>query len=86
MRYTDYEKVYELAKDILKDDKKMLLLTKDLEAELKKLKGTFLDDGIDEVSQYVNSLLKMLAGAQDAFMTVANDLIDYARLLQKGKG
>lgn len=85
MRYTDYNKVRSLAKDILKDDKKMLLLTQDLDAELKKLKGTFLDDGIDEVSQYVNSLLKMLAGAQDAFMAVANDLLDYARLLEEGK-
>lgn len=85
MKSTDYQKVRELAKNILMDDKEMILLTSDLGEKLKALEGTFLDDGIDEVKAYVKALTSKLVNAQSAFETIANDLIAYANLLKKGK-
>ena len=86
MKYTDYKQVKQLAENILKDDKKMIQLTADLGAKLKSLKTTFQDDGIDEVEAYVNKLTAKLTNAQEAFMTIANELIQYAKLLKAGKG
>ena len=86
MKYTDYSQVNRLAADILKDDKKMIQLTSDLGARLKTLKASFQDDGIDEVEAYVNGLTAKLTNAQEAFMTIANELIQYAAILKAGKG
>jgi len=85
MKYTDYKQVKSLAANILKDDKKMIQLTTDLSAKLKTLKASFQDDGIDEVETYVNGLTAKLNNAQEAFMTIANELIEYAGLLEAGK-
>lgn len=82
---TDYEKVFQLAKNILTDDKKMMLLTQDLEQKLKQLGGSFLDDGFDEVKSYINTLTAKLKDSQDAFMSIATDLNTYGLLLKKGK-
>ena len=86
MKYTDFSQVNQLAANILKDDKKMIQLTDDLGQRLKALEGTFQDDGIDEVKAYVNSLTKKLVDAQGAFMTIANELVQYANILKSGKG
>lgn len=86
MKYTDYKQVQQLAAHILTDDKKMLQLTADLDTRLKALKSSFQDDGIDEVDAYVKSLMAKLGSAQEAFMTIANELIAYAGILQSGKG
>ena len=64
----------------------MILLTDDLSQKLKALEGTFLDDGIDEVRAYVNSLTGKLNNAQTAFVTIANELVQYANILKSGKG
>lgn len=85
MKYTDYQKVYELAANILKDDKQMILLTNDLSNQLKTLEGSFLDDGIDEVRAYVQNLTSKLISAQSAFSTVATELAAFADLLRQGK-
>lgn len=86
MKYTDFGQVKQLATNILKDDKKMIQLTVDLGAKLKTLKATFQDDGIDEVETYVNGLTAKLNNSQEAFMTIANELIEYANILKMGKG
>lgn len=86
MKYTDYKQVKQLAENILKDDKKMIQLTADLDAKLKTLKASFQDDGIDEVETYVKGLTAKLNHAQEAFMIIANELIAYAQLLKAGKG
>lgn len=86
MKYTDYNQVNQLAANILKDDKKMIQLTSDLATKLKTLKASFHDDGIDEVNAYVTGLTAKLTDAQTAFMTIANELIQYADLLKAGKG
>ena len=75
-----------LAEDILKDDKQMILLTDELGQKLKALEGTFLDDGIDEVKTYVNTLTKKLVDAQGAFSTIAGELHAYGLKLKAGKG
>lgn len=85
MKHTDYKQVKVLAANILKDDKKMIQLTTDLSAKLKTLKASFQDDGIDEVETYVNGLTAKLNNAQESFMTIANELIEYAGLLEAGK-
>lgn len=85
MKYTDSRKVKELAANILKDDKKMIELTGELEQSLKALKNTFLDDGIDEVNAFVTGLAKKLTAAQESFMITAQELKAYADLLEKGK-
>lgn len=85
MKYTDYQKVYELAANILKDDKQMILLTNDLSNQLKTLEGSFLDDGIEEVKAYVKNLTGKLVNAQSAFSTVATELAAFADLLRQGK-
>ena len=54
MKRTDYQKVFELAANILKDDKRMIQLTTDLDTKLKALEGTFLDDGIEDVKKYIH--------------------------------
>lgn len=86
MKSTDYQKVFELAANILKDDKQMIQLTDDLGQKLKALEGTFLDDGIDEVKAYVNALTKKLVDAQGAFSTIAGELHAYGLKLKAGKG
>ena len=86
MKSTDYQKVFELAKNILKDDKQMILLTDDLGQKLKALEGSFLDDGIDEVKAFVTSLTGKLNNAQTAFVTISNELTEYANYLKRGKG
>lgn len=86
MKSTDYQKVFELAKNILTDDKQMIQLTDDLGQKLKTLEGTFWDDGIDEVKVYVKSLTSKLTNAQTAFQTIATELSEYAKLLKLGKG
>jgi hypothetical protein len=78
--------VRELAKNILKDEKQMLLLTDELNQKLKALEGSFLDDGINEVKTYVTDLSKRLVGAQLAFETLASELKAYSDLLKAGKG
>lgn len=85
MKYTDYHQVRELAKNILKDDKRMIELTAELDSKLKTLKASFQDDGIDEVEAYVNGLTAKLVNAQAAFGTIANELAEYANILQAGK-
>lgn len=85
MKYTDYKKVNELAANILKDDKKMIQLTADLDAKLKSLKGSFQDDGIDEVDDYVKRLTGKLKESQASFMTIANELMEYSNILKSGK-
>lgn len=86
MKKTDYQKVFELAKNILIEDKKMIQLTDSLGQKLKALEGTFLDDGIEEVKTYVNALTAKLEGAQTAFTTVASELQTYGKMLRAGKG
>lgn len=86
MKYTDYKQVNQLAANILKDDKKMIELTAELDANLKRLKSSFQDDGIEEVETFVKALITRLNNAQEAFMTIANELIQYAELLKQGKG
>jgi len=86
MKSTDYQKVFELAVNILKEDKKMIELTAALGQKLKTLEGTFLDDGIDEVKTYVKGLTGSLTSAQAAFSTIANELQAYGQKLRDGKG
>lgn len=86
MKSTDYQKVFELATNILKDDKQMVQLTDDLGQKLKALEGTFLDDGIDEVKVYVKALTGKLVSAQTAFSTIAGELHAYGLKLKAGKG
>lgn len=86
MRYTDYNEVIKLAKDILKDDKQMIQLSTDLKSRLMKLKSSFQDDGIIEVETYINGILSKLSNAQGAFSTIANELMEYANSLKLGKG
>jgi hypothetical protein len=86
MKYTDYKQVRQLAKNILLDDRKMIELTDELQTKLNALKGTFLDDGIDQVESTVNALTKKLKSAQASFSTVAGELAEYASILQSGKG
>lgn len=86
MKSTDYQKVFELATNILKEDKQMIRLTDDLGQKLKALEGTFLDDGIDEVKAYVKGLTGKLVNAQAAFSTIASELHTYGLLLKAGKG
>ena len=85
MKYTDYKQVKGLARNILLEDKRMIQLTADLSAKLKTLKASFQDDGIDEVDDTVKKLTSQLTSAQESFMTVANELIQYAALLEQGK-
>ena len=85
MKHTDYRAVRELAMNILADDRKMITLTDELEQALKTLEGSFLDDGIDEVKEFVNGLKKRLAAAQGSFMTIAGELQTYANYLEAGK-
>lgn len=86
MQCTDYAKVRQLAKDILVEYKQMALLSGGLQNKLKVLEGTFLDDGIDQVKDYTTRLINGLVSAQNAFFSVANELTEYARLLEAGKG
>ena len=86
MRYTDYKQVRRLAKSILTDDKKMITLVEGLRGSLKQLKATFLDDGYDEVEAYANGLMQKLESAQDNFLVLAKELLEYADILESAKG
>lgn len=86
MRYTDYKQVRLLAKSILTDDKKMIALVEGLRSSLKQLRATFLDDGYDEVEAYANGLMQKLASAQDDFLVLAKELLEYADILESAMG
>lgn len=86
MQRTDYAQVRQLAKDILVEYKQMALLSGDLQNKLKALEGTFLDDSIDQVKDYTTILISGLVSAQNSFFSIANELTEYARLLEAGKG
>ena len=86
MKYTDAKAVLELAKNIVKDSKEIAQYATDLGSELKGLQGTFLDDGIEEVNSYVNTITGKINSAQTSVVTVANQLVEYANLLISGKG
>ncbi len=85
MKHTDYKQVRQLAVNILKDDKKMIQLTEELNGELRRLRGSFIDDGIESVEEYVKGLEAKLANAQEAFMIVVAELKTYADMLERGK-
>ncbi len=86
MKYTDYKQVKELARSILKEDKQIITLVEELRTSLRTLKATFHDDGFDEVDRYAKSLLQRLSCAQESFLVVAKELLEYANLLESGKG
>lgn len=86
MQRTDYAQVRQLAKDILIEYKRMALLSGDLQNKLKALEGSFLDDSIDQVKGYTARLIDYLVNAQNSFFSIANELTEYARLLEAGKG
>lgn len=86
MDKTNYTEVMLLAKNIMLENRKMVEQTEELLQNLKTLQGTFLDDGIDEVNEMAKSIAGKLKNSQDAFMTTANELVAYARLLAAGKG
>ena len=88
MLYTDYQKVFELVADIIQEQKRILLLTDELNQELKSLDGTYLDDEDDyinilEVRSIVNSLEQQLSDAQSSFYTIANGLFVFGNNLKK---
>lgn len=85
MKYTDAKAVLELAKNIVKDSKEIAQYATDLSSELKSLQGSFLDDGIEEVNSYVNTITEKINGSQASVVTVANQLVEYANLLIAGK-
>ena len=85
MRYTDYKQVRLLAKSILTDDKKMIALIEGLRSSLKQLRTTFLDDGYDKVEAYANGLMQKLASAQDNFLVLAKELLEYADILESAR-
>lgn len=85
MRYTDYKQVRLLAKSILTDDKKMIALVENLRGSLKQLRATFLDDGYDEVEAYANGLMQKLVLAQDNFLVLAKELLEYADILESAR-
>ena len=86
MDKTNFAEVMQLAKNIVLEDRKMVQETDELLKNLKALQGTFLDDGMDEVNEMANSIAGKLQNAQEAFMTTANELMQYAKLLAAGKG
>ena len=85
MRYTDYSKVRELAKNILIDVKKINMLCENLRNEHNKLKGTFLDDGIEEVNSFINTVQGKITESEDSLTEVTKKLLEYAAYLEKGK-
>lgn len=85
MQRTNYAQVRQLAKGILVEYKRMALLSDSLQHKVKTLEGTFLDDSIDQVKDFTNALITDLVNAQDLFFSVANELAEYARLLEAGK-
>lgn len=86
MRYTDYERVRLLAKSILTDDKKIIALVEGLCGSLKQLRASFLDDGYNEIEAYANGLMRKLASAQDSFLVLAKELLEYADILESAMG
>ena len=86
MKYTDAMTVLELAKKIVKDAKDISMNADDLDNELRKLQGSFLDDGIEEINLYVKSITAKIKSSESSVITIANQLVDYANLLIAGKG
>jgi len=86
MKLTNYAHVRQLAKNILVEYRRMALLSGDLQNKLKALEGTFLDDGIDQIKDFTFGLIDDLVNAQSAFFSIANELTEYAQLLEAGKG
>ena len=86
MKYTDASSVISLAQNLVSDAKSIAQYTEDLRGELKRLQGTFLDDGIQEVNGYVGNISEKLNEVQESVGVVANQLVQYAEILLKGKG
>lgn len=85
MKYTDAKAVLQLAQGILKDTKAIFSTVAELESELKTLQGSFLDDGIELVNNYVTSISAKTNSASESAREVSIQLVNYADLLIKGK-
>ena len=85
MEHTDFAKAEQLAKDLLLDYKAMLLLTDGLRQGLKELADSFLDDGIDEVKDYIQKVTNNLCNTQEDLFFIAIQLQKYANLLKMAK-
>ena len=86
MKYVDIKAVLQLARSITSDAKTLTSNAEELRARLSALEGTFHDDGFDEVNAYSKSLVSRIAFTNDAINSVVQQLIQYAELLQLGKG
>lgn len=85
MKYTDAKAVLQLAQGILKDTKAIFSTVAELELEFKTLQGSFLDDGIELVNNYVTSISAKTNSASESAREVSIQLVNYADLLIKGK-
>lgn len=86
MKYVDIKSVLVLARNIASDAITLSSHAAELRSRLSALEGSFLDDGFDEVDAYSKSLLALVLNMQGALGTVTQQLIEYAELLQAGKG
>jgi len=85
MKYTDYEKVFELAKNIVLDVGAINALCDELKQKMGQLENSFLDDGIEEVKTFVNAIQKNIEASQESLETVADQLCEYGEILKRGK-
>ncbi len=85
MKYTDPAAVRNLSRNIGKDIMAIQELVVQLDEDLKKLQYTYLDDGIEEINQYVASITKKVRESEFAIITVSKQLNEYANLLEEGK-
>lgn len=86
MKYVDIKAVLQLVRSIASDVKTLTSNAEELRAKLSALEGTFHDDGFEEVNDYSKRLISTLLNSKQSLSFIITQLVNYAELLQKGKG
>lgn len=85
MKYTDHKSVLLLADNIIRNTRCIAGAVEDLNADFLQLRADFCDDGIDYVSDYINSLSEKVLEAINSSVSISKQLVEFAGYLKSGK-
>ena len=74
-----------LAKGLAEDMKRIHALNEQLAADVNQLSMTFLDDGFEELSDYVTKIQVAITDREENILLIVQQLVAYAEALRKTK-
>ena len=74
-----------LAKGLAEDMKRIHTLNEQLAADVNQLSKTFLDDGFEELNDYVTKIQAAITEREENILLIVQQLVAYAEALRKTK-